>query len=185
MDAIVEMVGAVSTRARDLHDARHAGSRSVGPPQCVGLDYYNHNIDTSARYYPQVTSTDVCRSSRHAGECPAIHSMKVCCGGIGMGEEETDRVRNAGHACQPRQAAGKRSIASRFRSPAPLRQKLYRSRRGFIRIVAPLARIMMPKSYIHRLSGGPLDRDRSMSRRLLRLGELDEVPCRPPAVKAK
>src|SRR5258708_4222444 len=59
----------------------------------AGLDYYNHNIDTSERYYPQVTSTrnfvdrlDTLEHVRQSG-------MKVCCGGIlGMGEEETDRV---------------------------------------------------------------------------------------------
>ncbi|MGH1479781.1 MAG: biotin synthase BioB [Geminicoccales bacterium] len=59
----------------------------------AGLDYYNHNIDTSPRYYPEVTTTrsfqdrlDTLERVRHAG-------MKVCCGGIiGMGERREDRI---------------------------------------------------------------------------------------------
>jgi biotin synthase len=59
----------------------------------AGLDYYNHNLDTSPEYYPQVISTrtyqdrlDTLASVRAAG----IH---VCCGGIvGMGESAEDRV---------------------------------------------------------------------------------------------
>ena len=58
-----------------------------------GLDYYNHNIDTSAEYYPKVVSTrtyderlETLANVRQAG-------IKVCCGGIiGMGEERADRV---------------------------------------------------------------------------------------------
>ena len=59
----------------------------------AGLDYYNHNLDTSAEYYDKVITTrsfqdrlDTLSFVRDAG-------MKVCCGGIvGMGEEQTDRV---------------------------------------------------------------------------------------------
>jgi biotin synthase len=59
----------------------------------AGLDYYNHNIDTSPDYYRHVISTrtfqerlDTLAHVREAG----IH---VCCGGIvGMGEKESDRV---------------------------------------------------------------------------------------------
>ncbi len=58
-----------------------------------GLDFYNHNLDTSPEYYPQVVSTrsfqdrlQTLASVREAG-------MKVCCGGIlGMGESEEDRI---------------------------------------------------------------------------------------------
>src|ERR1700743_1665147 len=59
----------------------------------AGLDYYNHNIDTSERYYSEIITTrhfadrlDTLESVRAAG-------MKVCCGGIvGMGEEADDRI---------------------------------------------------------------------------------------------
>jgi biotin synthase len=59
----------------------------------AGLDYYNHNIDTSEEYYGKVVTTrtyadrlDTLANVRDAG-------IKVCCGGIiGMGEAREDRV---------------------------------------------------------------------------------------------
>ncbi len=59
----------------------------------AGLDYYNHNIDTSPEYYSQIITTrtfadrlDTLAHVREAG-------IAVCCGGIvGMGEDEADRV---------------------------------------------------------------------------------------------
>jgi len=59
----------------------------------AGLDYYNHNIDTSPEFYGEVITTrtfqqrlDTLANVREAG-------IKVCCGGIvGMGEERNDRV---------------------------------------------------------------------------------------------
>lgn len=58
----------------------------------AGLDYYNHNIDTSPSYYPQVVKTrtfqdrlDTLAHVRDAG-------INVCCGGIlGLGETRNDR----------------------------------------------------------------------------------------------
>lgn len=59
----------------------------------AGLDYYNHNLDTSPEHYGEIITTrtyqdrlDTLASVREAG-------MKVCCGGIvGMGETQRDRV---------------------------------------------------------------------------------------------
>ncbi|MFN3254388.1 MAG: biotin synthase BioB [Ilumatobacter sp.] len=59
----------------------------------AGLDYYNHNIDTSEEYYKEITTTrtfddrlDTISNVRDAG-------MNVCCGGIiGMGETRSDRA---------------------------------------------------------------------------------------------
>jgi len=59
----------------------------------AGLDYYNHNLDTSPEYYAKVVSTrsyedrlETLRAVREAG-------MSVCCGGIvGMGETRRDRA---------------------------------------------------------------------------------------------
>jgi len=61
--------------------------------QKAGLDYYNHNLDTSENYYKEIITTrtyqdrlDTLANVRSAG-------MKVCCGGIlGMGESRTDRA---------------------------------------------------------------------------------------------
>ncbi len=59
----------------------------------AGVYAYNHNLDTSPRYYPQVISTrtyaDRLATLRHVRAA----GMTVCCGGIvGMGEERDDRV---------------------------------------------------------------------------------------------
>lgn len=59
----------------------------------AGLDYYNHNLDTSEAYYKEIISTrsyqdrlDTLSNVRNAG-------INVCCGGIvGMGEAEGDRI---------------------------------------------------------------------------------------------
>jgi biotin synthase len=59
----------------------------------AGLDYYNHNLDTSPEYYKQIITTrtwddriDTLAKVRAAG-------MKTCCGGIiGMGESKEDRI---------------------------------------------------------------------------------------------
>ena len=61
--------------------------------KAAGLDYYNHNLDTSPGYYEKIISTrtyqdrlDTLAAVRDAG-------LKVCCGGIvGMGEEPVDRA---------------------------------------------------------------------------------------------
>ena len=60
----------------------------------VGLDYYNHNLDTSEEYYKEVVTTrtyqdrlDTLQHVRDAG-------VKVCSGGIlGLGEENIDRIK--------------------------------------------------------------------------------------------
>ncbi len=59
----------------------------------AGLDYYNHNLDTSPEFYGTVITTrtyeDRLETLRHVREA----GIKVCCGGIlGMGEERKDRI---------------------------------------------------------------------------------------------
>ena len=60
----------------------------------AGLDYYNHNLDTSEEYYSKVVTTrtyqdrlDTIKNVRNA-------NIKVCCGGIlGLGENHDDRLK--------------------------------------------------------------------------------------------
>ena len=59
----------------------------------AGLDYYNHNLDTSPEFYPQIITTrtyeDRLETLAHVRDA----GMSVCCGGIvGMGEAVDDRV---------------------------------------------------------------------------------------------
>src|SRR5947207_15941759 len=120
----------------------------------AGLAYYNHNIDTSARYYPQVTSTRTFADRLDTLENVRQSGIKVCCGGIlGMGEEETDRVDmlvTLANLPEPPE-----SVPINMLIPiagTPLADSAPIAPIEFVRIVA-LARIMMPKSYV-RLSAG-------------------------------
>jgi biotin synthase len=58
----------------------------------AGLDYYNHNLDTSERFYAQIISTRDYQERLTTLENVRKASLKVCCGGIiGMGETIEDR----------------------------------------------------------------------------------------------
>lgn len=60
----------------------------------AGLDYYNHNLDTSETYYSQIISTRKYQDRLDTLERVRDAGMKVCCGGIvGMGETPEDRNR--------------------------------------------------------------------------------------------
>ncbi|UDG83041.1 biotin synthase BioB [Candidatus Vallotia lariciata] len=59
----------------------------------VGLDYYNHNIDTSPEYYSSLITTRTLQDRLDTLEHVRNAGLKVCCGGIvGMGESRDDRV---------------------------------------------------------------------------------------------
>jgi biotin synthase len=58
-----------------------------------GLDYYNHNIDTSPEYYGAIVTTRTYQDRLDTLEHVRDAGMNVCCGGIvGMGEGEGDRA---------------------------------------------------------------------------------------------
>lgn len=120
----------------------------------AGLDYYNHNLDTSREYYPNVISTrsfddrlDTLSHVREAG-------LKVCSGGIvGLGEETKDRIgllfELATLPIHPE------SVPINMLVPmqgTPLAEVDKLDVTEWIRTIA-VARIIMPKSYI-RLSAG-------------------------------
>ena len=94
MPAIIEMVQGV--RAMGMETCMTLGMLSSKQARMLadaGLDYYNHNIDTSPERYAEVITTrsfedrlDTLEHVREAG-------INVCCGGIvGMGETRADRV---------------------------------------------------------------------------------------------
>ena len=85
--------GRQRARPRDLRDARHADAAQAERLQDAGLDYYNHNLDTSEAYYGEVITTrtyeDRLETLAHVRDA----GIKVCCGGIvGMGETADDRA---------------------------------------------------------------------------------------------
>lgn len=59
----------------------------------AGLDYYNHNLDTSPEYYGEVITTRTYRDRLDTLDAVREAGVHVCCGGIvGMGETREDRV---------------------------------------------------------------------------------------------
>ncbi len=59
----------------------------------AGLDFYNHNVDTSEKYYAEIISTRTYADRLETLENVRNAGIKVCCGGIvGMGETRQDRV---------------------------------------------------------------------------------------------
>ncbi len=59
----------------------------------AGLDYYNHNLDTSPEFYGEIISTRTYDERLATLAAVRDSGMKVCCGGIvGMGETDEDRV---------------------------------------------------------------------------------------------
>ncbi len=155
LEPIIEMVKAV--RALGMETCATLGMLTRAQAQklaAAGLDYYNHNIDTSAEYYGKIITTrcfqdrlDTLRYVRDAG-------MQVCCGGIiGMGEGVPDR------------AAMLHTLATLPEHPesvpinrlvqvegTPLYGRADVDPFDFIRVIA-VARILMPRSHV-RLSAG-------------------------------
>ncbi len=59
----------------------------------AGLDYYNHNLDTSPEYYPEVVTTRTYDDRLETLARVRRDGINVCCGGIvGMGETRADRI---------------------------------------------------------------------------------------------
>ncbi len=59
----------------------------------AGLDYYNHNLDTSERYYEEIITTRTYQDRLDTLKAVRSARIKVCCGGIiGMGENRADRA---------------------------------------------------------------------------------------------
>jgi biotin synthase len=59
----------------------------------AGLDYYNHNLDSSPEYYSEIITTRTWQERLDTLERVRASGMSVCCGGIvGMGESREDRI---------------------------------------------------------------------------------------------
>jgi biotin synthase len=71
----------------------------IGPAEArklktAGVTAYNHNIDTSPEFYPEIVSTHTFNDRLNTIAAVQESGMSVCCGGIiGMGESENDRLR--------------------------------------------------------------------------------------------
>lgn len=155
MDAVVAMIEGV--KELGMESCMTLGMLDLGQAQRLkeaGLDYYNHNIDTSERYYNEIITTrtfadrlDTLANVRDSG-------IKVCCGGIvGMGEEKADRVDMLVTLANLPEHPD--SVPINMLIPiegTPLGEAEPIEPIEFVRTIA-LARIMMPKSHV-RLSAG-------------------------------
>lgn len=122
-----------------------------------GLDYYNHNLDTSPEYYKEVATTRTYQDRLDTLQRVRNNGINVCCGGIlGMGETVADRIGLLLQLANQQPHPG--SVPLNWLVPipgTPIGNKMQgQSIDGiaFVRIVA-LARIMLPQSYV-RLSAG-------------------------------
>ncbi len=155
---VLDMVRGV--KALGLETCLTLGMLSAEQSQALaeaGLDYYNHNLDSSPEFYPRIISTRSYRDRIETLEHVRTAGLKVCCGGIvGMGESRADR------------AGMLRQLANLPRHPESVPINLLVRVAGtpledapdldpfeFVRTVA-VARLLMPASHV-RLSAGRED----------------------------
>lgn len=120
----------------------------------AGLDYYNHNIDTSPEYYKEIITTRSFEDRLNTLENVRNAGINVCSGGIvGMGEKREDRAKMlqtlANLPTQPQSVPINMLVKVKG---TPLEKVEGVDEFEFIRTIA-VARILMPRSFV-RLSAG-------------------------------
>jgi len=155
LDRVIEMIEVV--HGLDMESCVTLGmltEEQVGRLAKVGLNYYNHNLDTSPEFYGNVVTTRTYDDRLKTLEHVRSQGINTCSGGIlGMGESRRDR------------ASMLRELANLPRHPNSVPINMLVQVEGtplygaeeldpfeFVRVLA-VARIMMPKSYV-RLSAG-------------------------------
>jgi len=155
LDKIVPMVEGV--KALGLETCVTLGMLKPGQAERLreaGLDYYNHNLDTSPEFYGEIISTRTYGERLETLERVRAAGINVCCGGIvGMGESRRDR---AGMIAQlasldpyPESVPINALVAV---EGTPLGEVRKLDPLEFVRTIAA-ARICMPKAWV-RLSAG-------------------------------
>jgi len=120
----------------------------------AGLDYYNHNLDTSPEYYGEIITTRTYQDRLETLANVRKAGMKVCCGGIvGMGEEENDRAGLLQQLANMPEHPESVPINMLVKvGGTPLENEADLDPFDFLRTIA-VARILMPQSHV-RLSAG-------------------------------
>jgi biotin synthase len=120
----------------------------------AGLDYYNHNLDTSPEYYGRVITTRTYQDRLDTLEAVRDAGINVCCGGIvGMGEDAADRaglIATLASLPVPPESVPINALVAV--AGTPLAESAPVDPIDFVRVIAA-ARITMPASYV-RLSAG-------------------------------
>jgi len=160
---VLEMVSRV--RAEGLETCATLGMLDEDQAQQLkeaGLDYYNHNLDTSPEFYGEIITTrtyqdrlDTLTHVREAG-------INVCCGGIvGLGESRADRVSMMCELANLPEHPGSVPINQLVKvEGTPLDSEPGIEPLEFVRTLA-VARILMPRSYV-RLSAGRSEMSEAM-----------------------
>jgi biotin synthase len=158
MDAVVAMVEGV--KALGMETCMTLGM--LTPEQArelkdAGLDYYNHNLDTSESHYGKVITTRTYQDRLDTLQAVRDAGINVCCGGIlGLGEDETDRAQLLHTLATLPQHPESVPINQLVQVPGtPLYGAEKPSPLEFVRVIA-VARLLMPASYV-RLSAGRTD----------------------------
>ena len=155
LEKIKEMVKAV--KSLELETCLTLGMLKESQAQSLkdcGLDYYNHNLDSSEEYYSKVVSTRTYQDRLNTLSYVRDAGIKVCTGGIlGLGEENIDRLKLI-HVLsnfdeQPESVPMNKLVKI---EGTPYSENKNVDNFDFIRIIA-ITRITMPKTFV-RLSAG-------------------------------
>lgn len=120
----------------------------------AGLDYYNHNLDTSESYYREIITTRTYQDRLDTLQAVRDAGINVCCGGIlGMGETELDRVQLLHTLATLPQHPESVPINQLMQvAGTPLHGSKQAEPLEFVRAIA-VARLLMPRAHV-RLSAG-------------------------------
>lgn len=155
MPAVLDMVRQV--KALGLETCMTLGMLKTEQAKALadaGLDYYNHNLDTSAEFYGEIITTRTYEDRLATLEKVRQVGMKVCAGGIlGMGEQVSDRIGLLRQlaSLQPHPESVPLNLLVKVPG-TPLQGIEELEPLEFIRVIA-VARILMPTSRV-RLSAG-------------------------------
>jgi biotin synthase len=144
-------------KALGLETCATLGMITAGQAQelkTAGLDFYNHNLDTSSRYYEKIITTRTYQDRLDTLQAVRDAGISVCCGGIvGMGEEPQDRVELLHTLATLPEHPQSVPINQLVRvAGTPLADSAPLDPFDFVRMIA-VARILMPASHV-RLSAG-------------------------------
>jgi biotin synthase len=152
---VIAMIGEV--KALGLETCATLGMLTDAQAQelkAAGLDYYNHNLDTSSQYYEKIITTRTYQDRLDTLQAVRDAGINVCCGGIvGMGEGAQDRVDLLHTLANLPEHPQSVPINQLVRvEGTPLAGAAALDPFDFVRMIAA-ARILMPASHV-RLSAG-------------------------------
>ncbi len=155
LQVIAEMVRGV--RDLGMETCATLGMLTAAQAQTLkdaGLDYYNHNLDSSESFYEKIITTRTYQDRLDTLQAVRDAGINVCCGGIlGMGESELDRAQLLYTLARlPKHPESVPINQLVHVAGTPLKDAAPLDPFEFIRTIA-VARILMPKSHV-RLSAG-------------------------------